>query len=261
MLRLALTLLIVSFLSFALISNSYSSITVYYNGTVIMYLQNQTVAYLIGQNYRNLTVTGGNYSLQGSLIKALGNIKVQYFAQLQPGVIDIKQNSSFYITIILPTSSKIIYINTPPLSYITDDYQNLTFYSSYVYVIYNNAITQQAQESISLPLYLSIIGIILSSVTSSLIIYQFIRSRLERPKVENVSEYSEEVDDRDIMVLKCIDKGLSNLSKISDETGIPRTTVYRRIKKLVKQGYIEEIRERNKVQYRLTQKGKDLLSK
>ncbi|MEJ2771749.1 MULTISPECIES: helix-turn-helix transcriptional regulator [unclassified Stygiolobus] len=49
---------------------------------------------------------------------------------------------------------------------------------------------------------------------------------------------SEKLDDRDLLVLEAIKRGYKTLTKISNFTGIPKTTTYRRLKKLTSLGYL-----------------------
>jgi uncharacterized membrane protein len=56
------------------------------------------------------------------------------------------------------------------------------------------------------------------------------------------------LDDRDKAILEAIRKlgGVATASQIMSETGIPKTPLYRRINKLVKMGFIEEVGDKNK---------------
>ena len=45
--------------------------------------------------------------------------------------------------------------------------------------------------------------------------------------------------------------GTKTLADIVRQTGLPKSTAYRRVKKLVKLGYVEEIREEGKIRYEI----------
>jgi len=62
---------------------------------------------------------------------------------------------------------------------------------------------------------------------------------------------NEKLDDRDLLVLEAIKRGYKTLSEISNFTGIPKTTTYRRLKKLTSLGYLQETREYGRVYYDL----------
>ncbi|PVU76141.1 hypothetical protein DDW11_00050 [Sulfolobus sp. SCGC AB-777_G06] len=51
------------------------------------------------------------------------------------------------------------------------------------------------------------------------------------------------MDNRDLLVMEAIKRGYKTLSEISNFTGIPKTTTYRRLKKLTSLGYLQETKE------------------
>jgi Uncharacterized membrane-associated protein/domain len=62
---------------------------------------------------------------------------------------------------------------------------------------------------------------------------------------------SEKLDNRDLLVIEAIKRGYKTLTEISNFTGIPKTTTYRRLKKLTSLGYLQETREYGRVIYDL----------
>lgn len=62
---------------------------------------------------------------------------------------------------------------------------------------------------------------------------------------------SEELDNRDLLVIEAIKRGYKTLTEISNFTGIPKTTTYRRLKKLTSLGYLQETKEYGRVYYDL----------
>lgn len=97
-----------------------------------------------------------------------------------------------------------------------------------------------------------IIGGLISSnaVLVSLIIFLLRRGNVRVLKEEESVDFVPEVlDERDTIVLEAIKMGTNTLADIVRQTGLPKSTAYRRVKKLVKLGYIEEIREEGKIRY------------
>ena len=62
---------------------------------------------------------------------------------------------------------------------------------------------------------------------------------------------SEKLDNRDLLVMEAIKRGYKTLTEISNFTGIPKTTTYRRLKKLTSLGYLQETKEYGRVYYDL----------
>ena len=65
-------------------------------------------------------------------------------------------------------------------------------------------------------------------------------------------EVNQGLADRDRVIVEAVKKGANTLSEIVRATGLPKTTVYRRVKRLVKEGYLVERREGGKVWYEVT---------
>ncbi|BAB66089.1 helix-turn-helix transcriptional regulator [Sulfurisphaera tokodaii] len=106
---------------------------------------------------------------------------------------------------------------------------------------------------------LIILLLIADIVLISLIVYFFLRRRKEARKVESAEEENAELvtdvlDERDKLVLNALKDGSFTLAEIIRKTGLPKATAYRRLKKLVKLGYVEEVRERGKIRYVLKKK-------
>jgi uncharacterized membrane protein len=63
------------------------------------------------------------------------------------------------------------------------------------------------------------------------------------------------LNERDKQVLDAIKSGANSLADIVKVTGLPKTTAYRRVKKLVRLGLVKEVREKGKVRYEVQDKG------
>ncbi|MCQ4342296.1 MAG: helix-turn-helix domain-containing protein [Sulfolobaceae archaeon] len=68
--------------------------------------------------------------------------------------------------------------------------------------------------------------------------------RVEDDNEEAVSLEESELNEREKQVLEAIRAGNKTLSDIVRATGLPKTTAYRRVKKLVKMGLLREVRRR-----------------
>ncbi|MCY0859876.1 MAG: helix-turn-helix domain-containing protein [Sulfolobaceae archaeon] len=85
-------------------------------------------------------------------------------------------------------------------------------------------------------------GIIAFFITRDLMIWN------ERRKRSALST-SEELIDTDLKVLKAISEGAGTLNQIMKYTGLPKSTAYKSLKRLLKEGKIEKIVENGKVRY------------
>ncbi|MBB5252645.1 helix-turn-helix domain-containing protein [Sulfurisphaera ohwakuensis] len=83
----------------------------------------------------------------------------------------------------------------------------------------------------------------LLAVSLLLIIIRYRRNKIE-------ISY-DKIDKRDIMVLEAIKRGYKTLTEISSFTGLPKSTTYRRLKKLTDLGYLVCNREYGKVYYEI----------
>ncbi|MFP3162392.1 MAG: helix-turn-helix domain-containing protein [Acidianus hospitalis] len=180
-----------------------------------------------------------NGSCRIILSRLPANISFIYRPQ---GVIKFSEPFNSKIIIELPYCTKIEYINTPPLSFnISNGKIFMTFYSGNVTILYY--INEQNRNNIIYNpfLYLSII----STVGSIMIIYKIMKGR------SKIEVQTQEIDERDKKIIMAIKSGADNLTKIAELSSLPRTTVYRRVKKLVSLGIINEIRENGKVRYEI----------
>ena len=98
------------------------------------------------------------------------------------------------------------------------------------------------------------LGLVVSNSVLAWALVSLYRSRRTQAKAEQGVEV--EVDtglaDRDREIIEAVKKGANTLSEIVRTTGLPKTTVYRRVKRLVKEGYLVERREGGKVWYEVT---------
>ena len=66
----------------------------------------------------------------------------------------------------------------------------------------------------------------------------------KRSEIEIIHE---RLDNRDLMILEAIKRGYKTLTEISSYTKLPKSTTYRRLKKLTELGYLTNYREYGKV--------------
>ncbi|QGR18427.1 helix-turn-helix domain-containing protein [Sulfurisphaera ohwakuensis] len=258
-----LLIIIIILISLALLTKGDSGIiNIYYNGTVVAELHNVSEFNLIGDYAGGLKVIGAEYNLSNGhlFLKGNGTIYVYYRATLPKGVIQIQENNNFTISIYLPTNSTITYVTPQPYSFTAiNGLYNITFVNvSKVILLYVEA-PLPTQKSESTEYQLIILLLIADIVLISLIVYFFFRRRKEARKVELEEEENTELvtdvlDERDKLVLNALKDGSSTLAEIIRKTNLPKATAYRRLKKLVKLGYVEEVRERGKIRYVLKKK-------
>ncbi|MGC9048099.1 MAG: helix-turn-helix transcriptional regulator [Caldisphaera sp.] len=188
-----------------------------YNGTYLNVLANNTG--LLNITYLSLTATSKNGSLW--TLNLIENC-----------------NSKIY----LPQNSITIYVNPSPIS--------VYYYSNtpvllmpqgkiiiqYVISTQLTAPTKKSYYNYTIYYVVIIAAIILLSI---FIIIKKIRNK--KNKIERGEEYY--LDERDRTIINAIKKlgGTATANQIINETGIPKTPLYRRLSKLVQYGYIEEI--------------------
>ncbi|AGJ63552.1 helix-turn-helix transcriptional regulator [Saccharolobus islandicus] len=251
-----LLLLLLPLITVPVIISHSSILNIYYNGTVEAELTgnvNQFV--LIGHNITNLKIIGAKYNLSGNTLYLTPNntiVFIYYNAILPRGVIQINEPYNATINIYLPLNSSINYISPQPYSFnVMSDYYNVTFANvNSVILLYTlSSHVTTTQNELEIPI---IIGGLISSnaVLVSLIIFLLRRGNVRVLKEEESVDFVPEVlDERDTIVLEAIKMGTNTLADIVRQTGLPKSTAYRRVKKLVKLGYIEEIREEGKIRY------------
>lgn len=255
LLLIAVPLLLVT----PLIAHS-SSVTVYYNGTVVATVDNG-VFYLIGSNVTPIKVIGGNYVMKGNVLYfSSNNVTLIYKANLSTGVIKVDEPYNLTVNVLLPVNSIITYISPAPQSFrVSNGLFNFTFYSSSVIMLYTIPTTLSTTQHNEIsqgvnPLVVTLLAIGLA-VTNSILGYVIYSLRKERRKEKEGEEKEEqpiiqaELNDRDLAVLNAIKAGASTLSEIMKATNLPKTTAYRRVKKLVSLGYVKEIRKDGKIYY------------
>lgn len=97
-------------------------------------------------------------------------------------------------------------------------------------------------------------AIIVSFITISIALWILHRRHVRRlggVKADAPEAVAEHLDDRDIAILKALEAGPKTATEIMRETGIPKTPLYRRLKKLAEAGYIEAADERGVRRYKL----------
>lgn len=230
---------------FSLIFTAYSTVNINYNGHVIIY-DTQSKELYIPQNARNLSINVKYTEENNTIILSSIPATISYYENFS-GIISFSENFTSKIIIILPSYIKLSYISVSPVSFkYYNDYFNLTFISKNVTILYyvsNYTSTIQASHN---KLSILFIGFLASLFSTAFLLFLLIK----RNKVNiNLEENTNTLDERDKKIIEAIKNGADNLTKISDITQLPRTTVYRRVKRLKSLGYLEEIREKGKVKY------------
>ncbi|BDC18170.1 winged helix-turn-helix transcriptional regulator [Acidianus sp. HS-5] len=158
------------------------------------------------------------------------------------GIMSVSEPFKSRIIMELPYCSNISYINHPCslLSYNKSDGKTfITFYTNCITIVYCVRIDSIFNNPF---LYIGI----LSTAGVITIIYKIMKGRSNKVEVQ-----TQDIDERDKKIIEAIKVGANNLTKIAEMSSLPRTTVYRRVKKLVKLGIINEIRENGKVRYEI----------
>ena len=253
--NLIIFLILLSLTLFPFIAKGYAIITVYYNGTVVAHIYNESKFTLVGDYAEGLRVIGSKYNFTNDQIylENGSNVTIYYQTTLK-GVIKAQENYNFTLNVILSSSMVITYLSTSPYSFsVINNFYNISFKDvNNVVILYaeSNVITKNS-TNISELLILALI--IIDLILVSLLVWLFLGRRkiaLQRREDVTPTIVNEVLDERDKMVLEAIRNGAKTLSEIINKTGLPKATAYRRVKKLINLGYVEEMRERGKVYYK-----------
>ncbi|EZQ10574.1 TrmB family transcriptional regulator [Candidatus Acidianus copahuensis] len=238
------------------ISSQDSTITVYYNGTVYAKLYGISKFNIIGDNISRIIVKGTSFILNSSTLYFNNSSKiitVSYRASFPEGVIEINEPFNSSISVLLPSTFTLSYISPEPTSFeLSGNLYNVTFYSGGVEILFTPSNVHK--ETYDLPL----IGILFVANDTILgyAIFSLIKTKSKEKKEEEIDLKEEELNERDLAVLDAIKNGASTLQEVIKITKLPKSTAYRRVKKLVKLGYVIEAREEGKVKYILNEKKK-----
>ena len=272
-------------------SQSYAVITVYYNGTVYAELKGVNDFVLFGQNVTDLRVSGSAYTVENGTIILRNSTyaTVTYSAYFPGNEIEVREPFNFTLRLVLPSSYSLVYSNPGPVSVLSSTgYYVLTFSGTEVSAAFSpsplvTAEVQNAQggNGPTSTFYL-IAALIVTNSALAFLVYKLWREIRRTRKAEQVSGSSErlppvgegvqvervededeeavsleesELNERDKQVLEAIRAGNKTLSDIVRATGLPKTTAYRRVKKLVKLGLVREVREKGKVVYETNESG------
>lgn len=238
---------------FMIIASASSSIYVYYNGTIIADLQGVSNFTLIGVNSTPIIVEGSSYHIYSNVI-FIENPQVKttiiYTTKFPKGVITINEKGNYTIYVIIPSSANLNYITPAPLSFSTSHgFYNLSFEAGQIEILYSFPSTSTHFDE---DIYL-LIGLITSDAVIAYVVLRLYKTKPEVKEKEPEVEISRELDERDKVIIEAIKKGAFTLSDITRVTNLPKTTVYRRLNRLEKLGYIRAIREGNKVKFTLNE--------
>ncbi|BCU68163.1 transcriptional regulator [Sulfolobales archaeon HS-7] len=229
-----------------------STITVLYNGTVVAHITNERVFYLIGENASNIKVLGSSYQINDSVIHIYSNATITYVAKFKAGVLVGEEPYNVTYFVLIPEEYNILYVNPSPCGlYSSHGYYNISFYGESFEILYSQTIPTTRENNVQL--LLIIVGLVIINGTLSYAVIAQLRQRKaqreDEPELNN-----EQLNDRDLVVLESIRNGSKTLADVVRSTGLPKSTAYRRIKKLVKLGYVKEVRENGKIWYEVVNK-------
>gem|GEM_PF-401223 len=272
-------------------SQSYAVITVYYNGTVYAELKGVNDFVLFGQNVSDLRVSGSAYTVENGTIILRNSTyaTVTYSAYFPGNEIEVREPFNFTLRLVLPSSYSLVYSNPGPVSVLSSTgYYVLTFSGTEVSAAYSPSplVTAEVQSSQGgngpTGTFYLIAALIVTNSALAYLVYKLWREIRRTRKVEPVSGSPErlppvkegvqverveddneeavsleesELNERDKQVLEAIRAGNKTLSDIVRATKLPKTTAYRRVKKLVKLGLVREVREKGRVVYETNDSG------
>jgi len=264
---------------------------VYYNGTVYAELKGVNDFVLFGQNVSDLRVSGSAYTVENGTIILRNSTyaTVTYSAYFPGNEIEVREPFNFTLRLVLPSSYSLVYSNPGPVSVLSSTgYYVLTFSGTEVSAAYSPSppVTGEVQSSQGgngpTGTFYLIAALIVTNSALAYLVYKLWREirrtrkaepvsgsperlppvkegvqveRVEDEDEEAVSLEESELNERDKQVLEAIRAGNKTLSDIVRATKLPKTTAYRRVKKLVKLGLVREVREKGRVVYETNESG------
>jgi len=216
-------------------------------------------------------------------------VTVTYSAYFPGNEIEVREPFNFTLRLVLPSSYSLVYSNPGPVSVLSSTgYYVLTFSGTEVSAAYSPSplVTGEVQSAQGgngpTGTFYLIAALIVTNSALAYLVYKLWREirrtrkaepvsgsperlppvgegvqveRVEDEDEEAVSLEESELNERDKQVLEAIRAGNKTLSDIVRATGLPKTTAYRRVKKLVKLGLVREVREKGRVVYETNESG------
>ena len=246
-------LAILPILAFSLLAFATPQVYVYYNGTVILYPDGVTEFRISEPNVTPIVVYGSHYEIINSTVYFGPTAeKLEYVANLSSGVVRLVEPYNFTLILVLPYNYSLVYSSPPPKSIASGyGFYYVIFEGNDIYaaIVSTPRVTQAQQSGPGYLVEALIAGLVVSNsvlVGSLFALYRATKGRKEEGPAVSLEG---DIGDRDRIVLEAVMKGARTLSEIVKTTGLPKTTAYRRVKKLVKEGYLIERREGGKVWY------------
>lgn len=100
--------------------------------------------------------------------------------------------------------------------------------------------------------YLPFIG--LAALVAAIVAFLLIKSLRKHPTITE-PEVTSGLDDRDIAILSALVGGELSLSDLARKVGLNKSVVWRRVNRMMREGYLERRVVKGKTMYRLTEKG------
>ncbi len=120
----------------------------------------------------------------------------------------------------------------------------------------NSSISSRSSSSTSpqqqLSQYLPFTG--LAVVAAAIVAFSLIKSLRRRPAITE-PEVTSGLDDRDLAILSALAGGELSLSDIARKVGLNKSVVWRRVNRMMREGYLERRVVKGRTMYRLTEKG------
>lgn len=154
----------------------------------------------------------------------------------------LKVDMKYPFKLILPQNTIILNISTQDFSVSVEEDGRLSLLlpKGNMTIVYTYPPAIEVGESPQENFYAILIPI---AIASGLLVIFFLYLLRRRRNPVEVEVLEGELDDRDMMILDVLKGGMKSAQEIMDETGIPKSPLYRRLKKLEDLGYIASIRK------------------
>lgn len=175
------------------------------------------------------------------------NVTVTYvteLAELQDGTYVAEfYNPYETLTVVLPSNAVVLEVSTLEHMYKSGEFYNLVFSEGRVRIVYT-FLESGPKQGLG-TLWAVAGGVSVAGAVAAYMFFRVLRRRVKRGKE------LEALDERDRAIIEALESGPKTPQELIRATDMSKATFYRRIKRLIDLGYIEQIKKEGKVFYRL----------
>ncbi len=290
---LTIMLMVIMFLDIVqvnVVESKYSVVSryiLYEDGTVMVTLfvsniEGENVIYLpLEKGYNQHTIrvlqdgipSPFNITSDGKIaieVSGATSVIVEYEASLgiliNNTIVEVKINPFTQAAVVLPPNAALLYFSGKPQIIVESNGVTnviLSYFEGGLYTIKFVPIPKVATVTIQSTLSTqqtvaggNTIMFLIAGSIAAVIIALLLFFLLKRGKSKSVEpEIRAGLDDRDLKLLKVLERGEVSLTELAKESGLNKSVVWRRMKRLSEEGFVEQKYEKGKLVFKLTAKG------